>query len=105
MKNTVFVTNENNDLIKALKYSGHAPKTEEDVLKAVSLLEENGKLFILASEYPEKATVLTDETLSLAKERNIKIYIEYIPSSRKVIKKNYKREEYRASTNEALIWR
>lgn len=77
MKNTVFVTNENNDLIKALKYSGHAPKTEEDVLKAVSLLEENGKLFILASEYPEKATVLTEETLSLAKERNIKIYIEY----------------------------
>jgi hypothetical protein len=76
-ENAVFVSEQTNDLVTALCALGYHPRLASDAMGGVDMLSENGALFLLANDYPRSGTALTEELLAQAREKHVKIYVEY----------------------------
>lgn len=96
--NAVFCCRENNNLVTALRYSGYSPCVFPDFQQALSQSEPGTTVFLLADDYPASGTVLTGELLDAARNKALRIYLEYpqmLP--------NQTLPESRAATHERLV--
>lgn len=73
----VFCASEKNDLIAALRQSSYEPVLADSIESALSAVQDGGAVFILADNYPCKGTELTADVLERAREKNLKLYIEF----------------------------
>lgn len=73
----LFCARRENDLIEALHQSGYAPELAEDTFAAIARAENGTAVLILADDYPRRGTVLTPEMLELARQKHLRLYIEY----------------------------
>lgn len=73
----IFCADEKNNLIMALHQSGYHPTVVKDVEQAMELIEEGGSIFVLADEYPAKGTNLSQTLLDRARQKRLKLYVEY----------------------------
>lgn len=77
LKSAVFCSDSDNDLISALRQSSYEPVVADDITAALEMVPDGGVVFMLANSYPSIGTELTYEVLNCARERNVKLFIEY----------------------------
>lgn len=68
---------ENNDLYQLLKNRGQNCQRYDDIAKALGSSQENETLLILAKDYPLRKTVLPVGFYKKAKDKNLKIFVEF----------------------------
>ncbi len=73
----VFCASGNNDLVLTLRRSGYEPVLADDPQEALESVPEDGAVFLLADEYPCKGPELSTAMLKRAREKNVKLYVEY----------------------------
>ncbi len=71
------VTDQDNDLFKMLSKTRYNIIRYGDVDKALSNVPENGKLIVLALNYPEEKTALPPDFYERAKAKKLKVYVEF----------------------------
>ncbi|SDL84898.1 hypothetical protein [Kriegella aquimaris] len=71
------VADQNNDLFEVLSKTPYTYTRYEDVDKALKSVSENGKLIVLALNYPQQKTVLPPDFYERAKAKNLKVYVEF----------------------------
>ncbi len=69
--------NEDNDLYQLLKSNGHNCLLYGDIENALEHCQENEVLLVLAKDYPAEKTIIPDNFYKIAREKNLKIYIEF----------------------------
>ena len=73
----VFCTQMQNDLVRTLRQSGCAVRLAQSAEEAVSAAQPGEAVFLLADSYPRRGTTLTRELLDCAREKNLRLYVEY----------------------------
>lgn len=66
-----------NDLVSALYQSGYEPELASDAFEAIERAQPGTAVLVLADEYPCHGTQLTQEMLSAARAKQLKLYVEY----------------------------
>ncbi len=74
--NLTFCCARDNDLYSILSKSGSYPRYEAPA-EAVEHAKDGSAVLILADGYPETTTVVPPEVLDRAREKNLRLYIEY----------------------------
>ncbi len=76
--NTISICcNEDNDLYQILKTREQSCTRYDDIVTALEASPDNETLLILAKDYPNKKTVLPEGFYKKAKEKNLKVFIEF----------------------------
>jgi len=76
--NTISIyCSEGNDLYQLLKTREQTCTRYDDIAKALEASPGNETLLILAKDYPNKKTVLPEGFYKKAREKNLKVYIEF----------------------------
>ncbi|MCK5774675.1 MAG: hypothetical protein KAH25_00780 [Bacteroidales bacterium] len=76
--NTISICcNEDNDLYQLLKTREQSCTRYDDIASALEASPGNETLLILAKDYPNKKTVLPEGFYKKAKEKNLKVFIEF----------------------------
>lgn len=70
-------SSEDNDLYQLLLSSGHGVQRFNTIDQALELSSDGGTLVILAKDYPQQKTVLPEGFYQRAKEKNLKVYVEF----------------------------
>ena len=68
---------ENNDLYQLLVSSGQDCRRYENIDNALEHCKKYGVLLVLAKDYPKKKTVIPESFYKKAKEKNLKVLIEF----------------------------
>lgn len=71
------VADQDNDLFKMLSKTPYTSVRYEDVNEALKNVPENGKLIVLALNYPEEKTVLPSDFYEIAKTKKLNVYVEF----------------------------
>lgn len=69
--------NEDNDLYQLLVSSGQNCRRFEDIDNALEHCKKNEVLLVLARDYPKKKTVIPESFYKIAREKNLKVFIEF----------------------------
>ncbi|MCG2462197.1 hypothetical protein K8352_15665 [Flavobacteriaceae bacterium F89] len=69
--------NENNDLYQLLLSSGHKVTRYDDIDMALKSTPDGGTLMVLAKGYPKEKTVLPEDFYRRAREKKLKVYVEF----------------------------
>ena len=77
MNNLIFCTKKNNDLIKALKYSGYNPVICRNISEAFNKAKDESAILFFSDSYPSASFKLTPSIIKEIKRRKLKTYIEY----------------------------
>ena len=76
--NTISICcNENNNLYQLIKTREQDCTRYDDIVTALEASPGNETLLILAKDYPQQKTVLPEDFYKKAKEKNLKVYIEF----------------------------
>lgn len=73
----IFCAQNENDLIVALRQSGYEPVLASSGMDAIERAENGTAVLVLADEYPRRGTALTQEMLDAARQKQLRLYIEY----------------------------
>ena len=79
-KTLIFCGNTQNDIYRVLQAEGFVIKQYHNAEKAIGEAEEGMPVLIMADNYPQPSTTVTDEMMRHVKKKNLKMYVEY-PSS------------------------
>ena len=77
MKDIIFCTRSNNDLIKALKHSGYKPKISKNPEDAIKNADYGSSILFLADDYPTAKFELSKSIIDEIRSKKIKAYVEY----------------------------
>ena len=73
----IFVCSEDNDLYNAIVDSKERYQRFSSAIKAIDVAKDGSGILVLADNYPEKTVSLSDEFFEKAKNKNVRLYIEY----------------------------
>lgn len=73
----IFCGSKTNDLYKVLQKNGFEVDTYSSASNAINSVPKNSAVFIVADGYPDKKNAISLELLELAKQKHLKLYIEY----------------------------
>jgi len=73
----VFCAGEKSDLVQVLNESGYAARLAGSAEEAIGQAQTGEAVFLLAEEYPRKGTTLPKELLEAARQKKLKLYVEY----------------------------
>lgn len=76
-KKVLLYCNENNDLYKLLESNGYNCVRYTDIGNALNKSQQNETVLILAKNYPEGKTIIPENLYKTAREKNLKVYIEF----------------------------
>jgi hypothetical protein len=72
-----FCCSEENDLLKVLKDIGFSFRRSLDLKALIEGSEEGSGILVLSDEYPRQTVEIDQETLKLAEQKALRVYIEY----------------------------
>ena len=73
----IFVCSEDNDLYNAVVDSKERYQRFSSAIEAIDAAKEGAGILVLAENYPEKTVSLSDDFFEQAKNKNIRLYVEY----------------------------
>lgn len=76
-RSLIFCGNATNDLYKVLKVEGFIIKRVDSPSNAIISAPERSAVFIIADGYPERRTEISPKLLELARQKKLRLYIEY----------------------------
>ncbi len=72
-----FCCKESNDLLKVFNNCGYSAKNDTDLKKLISEMDNDSAILVLCDSYPIQNPKFSEDILDLAKEKNIRLYVEY----------------------------